>query len=108
MNKILLIAGVLFGSIATTAIPANAGVFNSSYSSTTTTVINTTTNNTVINNGYGRGNYYRNKNRFGYHRPVYHPPSNSVQFRIPVRLNIFGSDINLNIDSQGYKNYNRH
>jgi hypothetical protein len=110
MSKILLSAVVIAGSLATTTLPAQANHNDSSSSySNSTTVINTTNNNTVINNRYGKGRYYnRYNNRYGYQRPVYHAPSNQIQFRVPVRLNIFGSNIDLNIDSQGYGGYYRH
>jgi hypothetical protein len=112
MSKILLTAVLLTGTLAATAIPASAGVYNSNNSSsTTTTVINTTTtNNTYNNNRYGRGNnrrnYGRNDYRYNYygnyHRPV---PSNQIQFRVPVRVNIFGTNIDLNVGTSNYPYY---
>jgi hypothetical protein len=113
MNKLALAAVTLAGSLAVAAAPANAEEYNSSSSySQSTTVINTTNNNTVINNRYGgRGynRYGRNDRYRPYYnpRPVYHPPSNQVQFRVPVRVNIFGSNIDLDINSGGY-GYYRH
>jgi hypothetical protein len=113
MSKILLSIVVLGGLLTATSLPAQANHNDnnnsSSSSSNSTTVINTTNNNTVINNRYGKGrNYNRYNNRYGYKRPVYHAPSNQIQFRVPVRLNVFGSNIDLNIDSQGYGGYYRH
>ena len=107
MIKPVIVTLALASTLVAGTSAANAGEYyeGNTNNSNNTTVINNTTNNTVINNNrYGRGRYngYKRHNPYYYNRPVYYPPSNQIQFRVPVKLNIFGSDINLNIDSQGY------
>lgn len=114
MHKIALTAAVIASALFA-AIPAHADddyqVDSNNSNSTTIIKTNTTNNNTVINNRYGRRDYGRtygrHNNRPYYYGYDYHQPSNQIQFRVPVRLNVFGSNIDLDINSGGYGYYNR-